>query len=115
MREIKFRAFIDGEMIGPDDLAFDDFQPLSDLLSNCDNLMQFTGLQDKKGKDIYEGDIYIAGDAKIKYVVIFRGCGFIGAQVGNKSLAGLEHFIKDTEVIGNIHQNPELLTNKGDQ
>lgn len=72
-------------------------------------IMQFTGLKDKNGVEIYEGDVYHQGDKNILYKVIFRGDCFVGNQIGNKSLAGLKYFIKDIAVIGNIYENPELL------
>src|ERR1700749_3590621 len=55
-REIKFRAFIDGEMIDGDSLAFEEYAPISKLLTNCENIMQYTGLKDKNGVQIFEGD-----------------------------------------------------------
>lgn len=70
---------------------------------------QFTGMTDKKGKKIFEGDIYSMGEKNILYVVIFDKSQFIGKQVGNRSLAGLEYWKSDIEIIGNIHDNPELL------
>lgn len=74
-----------------------------------ETLGQFTGLKDRIGKDIYEGDIYIMGDKNIKYQVIFKNSSFIGNEIGNKSLAGLDHWIDNIEVIGNVHEAPELI------
>ena len=70
---------------------------------------QFTGMKDKNGKRIFEGDIYSMGEESITYVVVFRMSQFIGKQIGSSSYAGLEYWEKDIEVIGNIHDNPELL------
>ena len=70
---------------------------------------QFTGMTDKKGKKLFEGDVYSMGEKNILYVVIFDKSQFIGKQVGNRSLAGLEYWKSDIEIIGNIHDNPELL------
>ncbi len=72
-------------------------------------LMQYTGLKDKNGKEIYEGDIYQQGDQNIRYKVIFNDCQFVGSQIGNKSLAGLTYFSDCIEVIGNIYENSDLL------
>jgi len=72
-------------------------------------LMQFTGLQDSKGVDIYESDIYHQGDINILYVVEWIDSGLKGRQLGNQSTAGLDHWRSKTVVIGNIYENPELL------
>ena len=70
---------------------------------------QFTGMTDKNGKRIFEGDIYSMGDKNILYVVIFDKSQFIGKQVKSRSLAGLEYWKSDIEIVGNIYDNPELL------
>ena len=124
MREIKFRAWdnnndfmfyhndegefsriIDGERVGSDfDIKDLLFSPYDGILS-----MQFTGLTDKNGKEIYESDVYHQGDPNITYTVVYKGSTFIGKQNGSSSYAGLEYWQDRIEVIGNIHENPELL------
>lgn len=74
-----------------------------------------TGLTDKNGKEIYEGDIVnIQG---IRYYVDFAygGFWFNNDNRGWKGNRPFTHFqeINDTEVIGNIHENPELLGGEG--
>ena len=71
---------------------------------------QFTKIKDKNGKKIFEGDIYRMGDNNILYVVVFHDSGFIGNQIGSSSYSGLKYWKDDIEVIGNIHDNKELLS-----
>ena len=68
---------------------------------------QFTGMTDKNGKRIFEGDIYSMGEKNNFYVVIFDKSQFIGKQVRNRSLTGLGYWKSDIEIVGNIHDNPE--------
>ncbi len=128
MRLLKFRAFskIKKRMfpvygLGHDwvtEDTLDGVDPGNNCFSGSDFLndivvMQFTGLKDRNGVDIYEGDILDFGN-KNPVPVIFDNSAFC---VFNEPLGwdfdSEEHIIrtdfKYCEVIGNIHQNPELL------
>lgn len=88
-------------------------------------LMQFTSLKDKNDKDIFEGDILVGGgypffdEGKRNYVAVvewvFAGFHTI-LQCVNANKQGISHGVnsaleegRDFQVIGNIHENPELL------
>ncbi|MCY8383176.1 YopX family protein [Bacillus haynesii] len=69
----------------------------------------FTGLKDRQGRMIYEGDVYHQGDPNILYVVEYKGAGFVGKQIRSSSYAGLEYWKDRIEVISDVYRNPELL------
>ena len=108
MREIKFRAWQDeGMLIQENSGVYATKKFLDKLYEDC-ILMQFTGLHDKNGKEIYEGDVieyteYNSSDADklcCRSVVEFDTGSFLPVSEG---------YCIAIEVIGNIHQHPELL------
>lgn len=73
---------------------------------------QCTGLKDKNGRLIYEGDVLILVHTESKYPVKIQwdkdSCSFgYQTQIGHFNLYHLDLTV--AEVIGNIHENPELL------
>ena len=74
-------------------------------------IMQYTGLKDKNGKEIYEGDVVKCHDHPTG---IYDGVGEVIFNCGYYSVKALLPPLHDygtawTEVIGNIYENPELL------
>jgi uncharacterized phage protein (TIGR01671 family) len=129
MREIKFRAWLADEKQMTYDLAFEEYEPINDLLSGVEHLMQSTGLKDKNGVEIYEGDILKQqmtqyfdkkGGGREKRQWDFVGavewgedvCGFwVEGKDPRGMLNSFGRMINDepSEVIGNIYENKDLL------
>lgn len=125
-REIKFRAwsekFIDKPMeyfeLGE---FFFDKNGISIPFEETE-VMQYTGLKDKNGKEIYEGDILSYKSAHPKHdgkvfnnVVEFAiGQSLCGWRMRNKSciVKATPYKFVISEIIGNIYENPELLETK---
>lgn len=110
MRTIKFRAWNWGKVSVYEPVQFEEDHLWSwQDVNNPNNnfvLMQYTGLHDKNGKEIYEGDIisgyYAPHEVKMKN---------IGAEENGTLYAwNIDIDVLDkTEVIGNIYENPELI------
>lgn len=125
MRTIKFRGKVKRHdpMTNPEngwvegyyfqDLALGEMRSYIFLPPCCwevipDTVGQLTGLLDKNGKEIYEGDIYrYTHPDSINEVSYCTGGGFAGFDL--TPAIHSENRLLDVEVIGNIHDHPELL------
>ena len=122
-RPIKFRAW-NKDKNNWADLGVDDRMSLNDNVNSWECLMQFTGLTDKNGKEIYEGDIYKSGNGRLWVVML----GEYNRHEPGGMVDGIGWYLKPIEdpiedantpiefrpskigeVIGNIYENPELL------
>lgn len=119
MREIKFRAW-DGDKMSILVTLKDIIHADKNWVKYCNapkigkNLiwMQYTGLNDKTGREIYEGDILKGyGSAIKRFVVSFSEGSFVlYHNFGRWGLLSRMFEIEElpVEVIGNIYENPEL-------
>lgn len=109
MREIKFRTW-DGNTM------FQSHCPQENIDDGC-AVMQYTGLKDKNGTEIYEGDILRRYDSfgEVYYqeeLARFAVDSCEGSRQIDKAILFNQISPKKLEVIGNIYENKELLEEK---
>jgi len=77
---------------------------------NTDLVLEFdTGLKDKNGEEIYEGDILDDGEGHIGKVLYNERLASFAYEWGNCGSTFMGLYTSDMEVIGNIHENGDLL------
>lgn len=140
VRQIKFRAWInDSDLFETEketpymeyDFAFEEYMTLNDELCqmqvNGFHIMQYTGLKDRNGIEVYESDILHVievsnhDDQEYKSAVEYIQSGFLvtepdGTQVPLCCFHNLENTypLFEIEIIGNVHKNPEFLAREGE-
>jgi|ERR1700693_2930916 len=113
-REIKFRMWHKNAKVmrKPEDIYDIITDDWYDFKKEEWEIMQFTGLLDKNGKEIYEGDIIDlrpAGIMKIYSVVYRRGCFVLRENTINDDIRISMQDEFEMEIIGNIYENSSLL------
>jgi len=112
MREIKFRVW-DGINYMSNPFTLNDLQSKTLQFTTDCVVMQFTGLTDKNGKEVYEGDIIQWPHLKghdIPVIVYFNDSEFVFVGKPINPQSETESWLDNKcEVIGNIYENPELL------
>ena len=113
-RPIEFRIWIDafgGEMIYPDSIKINNDGLIESERYYGGMLMQFTGLTDKQGRKIYEGDIlkFDYGENCGIGAVEYREIMFMIVSKHGAAFQDTISTMKNSKIIGNIFENPELL------
>ena len=116
MREIKFRAWVKDSYYhaysdscgGRDSSSIEMLKLFFKHTAETDDVEQYTGLKDKNGREIYEGDIIRDYDEGYLYKVVFRDGSFMFHDYLNNDYY-YDDDLPEHEIIGNIHETPELL------
>ena len=119
MREIKFRVWNGDEYLAAE------YSVNIPIIGFCDHeletiydeivIEQFTGLHDKNGKEIYEGDILRSGITSAEYLVFWseeNACFMKEHLLVNARDVDMLQDLSTCKIVGNIHETPEFLEEK---
>lgn len=113
-REIKFKAWDNVGKVMYQWGYLADIAYTTDFGQNYGNnllrydIMQFTGLQDKNGRDIYESDVTVDKDGRPGCVLWMTDGFWVRNRNGTYGLSSAIQFFH-IEIVGNICENPELI------
>lgn len=91
--------------------SFEDYFSSTYFKDNPSFIQQFTGLKNRVGKEIYTGDLYLDNWDNLMVVYFENGCfsvKMVKGDYANYLINEIENS-EPIEIIGSIHQNPELL------
>lgn len=119
-REIKFRVwdkllremnYIDlCDLAEGDDYWYDGETSVWEVMNDATSeqrryaIQQYTGIKDKNGVEVFEGDIFHLGYPNITYTIVYFDTAFRGKQNGASSYVGLEGWKDCIEVIGKVYE-----------
>jgi hypothetical protein len=114
MREIKFRAWDSHHKEMHYEMGFHLDENVLELSKLIEDgrwiLQQYTGLKDKNGKEIFEGDIVKDNEGAVRRIKWENGSFWARESiVGHLASMIDDKIMYDPEVIGNIYENPELI------
>lgn len=105
MREFKFRAWDEGQIIKCLLSTNYGLHRFFGILNDDAIIMQYTGLKDKNGVEIYEGDIILYQNCKGEIYYCNDTCMFMAKFKTTHSSWSFDSMDDEIEVIGNIHEN----------